>query len=120
MNRYELKGQWYTTSELSEMSGIREHTIRDRIRRGYSPDEAVKIVATNDSVREFGEASCYEDWIGVPMNNLYEIYWKWAMSNGYSPTSKQGFSRHLRQLYPMLKTVPTRREDGCYRIIRLR
>ena len=120
MNRYEVKGQWYTITELSEMSGILPHTLRDRLRRGYSVEEALKITATNDTVLEFGRASHWEDWLGMPISDLYEIYWRWVVSSGMQPIPKQVFSRHLMQMYPMLKTVPTKRGDRCYRIIRLR
>lgn len=120
MNRYELKGQWYTVNELSEMSGILPHTLRDRLRRGYSVEEAIKPLATNDSVKEFCEASHWEDWIGMSISYLYEIYWKWVVSHSGTPTTKQGFSRHLMQMYPMLKTVPTKQDGGYARIIRMR
>ena len=120
MAKHFLNGSWYTPAELSEMSGIKCHTIRDRLRRGYSVEEAIKIVSTQDSVKEFGEASYYPDWVGMSMNALHEIYWSWCISNGYTPLQKQGFSRQLLAMYPMLKTVPTKREDRCYRIIRLR
>lgn len=120
MARYELNGNWYTPNELSEISGIPAHTIRDRLRRGYSVEEAVKLVATQDSVKEFTESSWYEDWIGMSMNDLHEIYWKWCVSHGYTPIQKQGFSRQLLGMYPMLKTVPTKKGDKCFRIIRLR
>ena len=120
MARYELKGLWYTPNQLSELSGIPAHTIRDRLRRGYSVEEAVKMVATQDSVKEFSESSWYEDWIGMSINDLHEIYWKWCVSHGYTPIQKQGFSRQLLGMYPMLKTIPTKKGDRCLRIIRMR
>ena len=120
MARHLYRGNWYTPIELSEMSGIPAHTIRDRLRRGFSVEEAVKMVATKESVKEFSAASLWEDWIGMPMSDLYKIYWKWCVSHGYTPLQIQGFSRQLMSMYPMLKTVPTRRMDGCYRIIRMR
>ena len=120
MARYELNGKWYTPDELSEISGIKAHTIRDRLRRGYSVEEAVRVAATLDSVKEFGESSWYEDWIGMPVDDLHKIYWKWCIEHGYSPIQKQGFSRQLMGIYPMLKTVPTKRGDKCSRIIRMR
>ena len=120
MARYELKGKWYTPKELAELSGVLPHTIRDRLRRGYSVEEAIKITPTQDSVKEFSDASFYEDWIGMSINDLYEIYWKWCIQNGYTAIQKQGFSRQLLSMYPMLKTVPTKRGDKCFRIIRLR
>lgn len=118
--KYHFNDNFYTINELSEMSGLLPHTIRDRLRRGYSVEEAVKVTATNESVKEFGEASLWKDWIGMSISDLYDIYWKWAVSNGYSPTSKQGFSRHLMQMHPMLKTVPTKRGERYSRIIRMR
>ena len=120
MARYELNGKWYTPNELSEICGIPAHTIRDRLRRGYPVEEAVKVIATQNSVREFAESSWYEDWIGMSINDLHEIYWKWCVSHEYTPVSKQGFSRQLLGMYPMLKTVPTKKGDKCFRIIRLR
>ena len=79
MKRYYLKNHWYTVNELSEMSGVQPHTLRDRLRRGYSVEEAVSLAPTATSVKEFCEASWYEDWIGMSINDLYEIYWKWCI-----------------------------------------
>lgn len=118
--RYELNGAWYTPNELSEMSGVKPHTIRDRLRRGYTVEEAIKVVATQDSVRAFCEASLWEDWVGMSINDLFEIYWRWCIQNGYTALQKQGFSRQVMSMHPMLKTVPTKRGDRCMRIIRLR
>jgi hypothetical protein len=120
MARYELKGKWYSPNELSEMSGIPAHTIRDRLRRGYPVEEAVKVVATQESVREFSESSWYKDWIGMSTNDLHKIYWKWCISHGHTPLTIQGFTRQLMSMHPMLKTVPSRIEDKYCRVIRLR
>lgn len=120
MAKYEYKGSWYTPNELSEISGVKAHTIRDRLRRGYSVEEAIKVVATQDSVKEFGAASSWEDWIGMSISDLFQIYWRWSISNGYSPLQLQGFSRQLMGMYPMLKIIPTKRNDKYYRIIRMR
>lgn len=120
--KYELNGQWYTPNELSEISGIPPHTIRDRLRRGYSVEETVKMMPIRDSIRAFSEASWYEDWIGMSINALYEIYYRWCISTGYEyiEVSKQGFSRQLLSMYPNLKIVPTKKGDKCQRIIRRR
>ena len=118
--RYELHGHWYTPNELSEISGISPHTIRDRLRRGYTVEEAIKDIPTQDSIKEFCEASYYQDWIGMSINDLHKIYWKWSVSSGYTPISKQGFSRQLMKIYPMLKTVPTKQGNVYHRIIRMR
>ena len=120
MAKYEFKGHWYTPNELSEMSGIPAHTIRDRLRRGYSSEEAIKVTAIHDSVKEFCAASLWEDWIGMPMSDLFETYWRWSIQHGYSTLQVQGFSRQLLSMYPMLKTVPTKKGNKCQRIIRMR
>lgn len=118
--KYAINGRWYTVKELSDLSGIMCHTIRDRLRRGYSIEEAIKVSPVHQSVRDFCDASWYEDWIGMSINDLYEIFWKWCISNGYNTVSKQCFSRQLFSMFPQLKTIPTQRSDGCHRIIRLR
>jgi hypothetical protein len=118
--RYELNGNWYTPNELSDKSGIPAHTIRDRLRRGFSVEEAVQVSPVHNSVRAFCEASWYEDWIGMSTSDLYKIYWKWCISNGYSSIPIQGFSRQLLSMYPMLKVVPIRKDGKCYRMLRLR
>ena len=69
--RYEYDGSWYTPNELSEMSGIPAHTIRDRLRRGYSVEEAIKPIATQESVKEFCESSYWKDWIGVSKTDTH-------------------------------------------------
>lgn len=120
MAKYELNGKWYTPTQLSDISGIPAHTIRDRLRRGYSVEEVIKLSALHDSVNEFNNASYYHDWIGMSINDLHEIYWKWCIQHGYTALQKQGFSRQIMSMYPMLKTVPTKKGNKCYRIIRMR
>jgi hypothetical protein len=120
MKYYELNGDMVTISELSEMSGIAPATIRDRLRRGYSVEQAIKEAATSDSVEAFCNASYYMDWVGMPVSYLYEIYWKWCIEHGYKALQIQGFSRQLLGLYPTLKTVPTKKKDKCYRVVRLK
>ena len=120
MRKYEYKGQLYTVNELSEMSGIAPANIRYRLRCGYPIDEAIKAVATNESVREFVGASYWEDWVGMPISGLFEIYWGWCIQNGYTPLHIQAFSRQLFAMYPNLKTVPIKTRNGCHRVIRER
>lgn len=120
MNRYELNGSLYTPNQLAELSGIPPHTIRDRLRRGYSVEEAIKLIPTHDSVKEFCNASHWEDWVGMTIDNLYNVYWQWSIRNGYSTLQKQGFSRQLFSMYPMLYTVPTKKAHKSVRYIRLR
>lgn len=120
MQRYAYRGQLLTIKELSEMSGVQAHTLRDRLRRGFTVEQAVRPTPVHESVEQFCEHSWYPDWIGMSINDLYEIYWRWCNSNGYTATTKQGFSRQINTIYPQLKTVPTANASGCNRIIRLR
>lgn len=120
MNRYCLNDCWYTPNELAEISGLDAHTLRDRIRRGYSVEEAIKPMPMHTSVREFADASYWEDWIGMSISDLHTIYWKWCVSHELSPISKQGFSRQLMTMYPQLKIVPIKRAGRCHRVIRLK
>lgn len=120
MNHYNYKGEPHTVKQLSELSGIPAATIRDRIRRGYSVEQAVRLSPANDSVQEFCEASLWEDWLNQSIGEVHTIYYKWCLSHDYSPLSVQGFSRHLMCINPWLKTVPTRRGNKCHRIIRVK
>ena len=118
MKFYELNGSYHTINSLSEMSDIPPQTIRARLRQGYSVEEAISLIPTHESVKEFCGASWYQDWVGTSISDLYKIYWKWCIQQGYSPITKQGFSRQVFSIYPNLKTVPTRRGDKYYRVIR--
>lgn len=120
MNVYEYKGIHYTVTELSEMSGVAPATIRDRLRRGYPIEQAITPNPLDESVIMFNEASWYKDWIGMSTSYLYEIYYKWCVSYGYTPINIKGFTRQIMRLYPNLKTVPTRKKHMCMRIIRER
>ena len=118
--KYEYNRNHYTINELSDMSGIPPHTIRDRLRRGYTTEESIKQVPTQESIKEFCEASYWKDWIGMTNSYLYEIYWKWCVSNGYTPLSKQGFTRQILSMHPMLKVIPSKVGEKYQRVIRLR
>lgn len=118
MHRYTYRDQLLTIKELSEMSGVQAHTLRDRLRRGFTVEQAVKPLPIHESVEQFCEHSWYPDWIGTSIDSLYGIYWKWCSANGYTATSKQGFSRQINTIYPQLKTVPTANANGSQRIIR--
>lgn len=120
MSKLLYNDDWYTIKELSEMSGIKEPTLRDRLRRGYPVHIAVKPIPMYESVEDFCESSCYEDWIGMSISDLYTIYWNWCVSHEYHPTSKQGFSRQIMLVYPMLKIVPIKIKGKCHRLIRVR
>lgn len=119
VNYYDYRGKRYTAVQLSEMSGIPSATIRDRVRRGYSVDEAVKMSASHDSLQAFGDASYWDDWIGRSTSELYDVYWKWCVKHGYKPLQHKGFTRQLLTTYPMLKVIPTKTKNGYKRIIRL-
>ena len=116
--RHEFRGKFYTIKELSDLSGLAPATLRDRLRRGYSVEQAVRPKLVDESVEQFCEASWWEDWIDMPISALHKIYWKWCVSHGYTPLPTQPFSRHLMSLNPQIKTVPSRVSGICQRVIR--
>lgn len=120
--RYLYKGSLHSVQDLERLSGIDSATIRDRLRRGYSVEAAVKHELVHESIEQFNQASWYEDWIGMSTTYLYQIYWNWCVSSGgYTPVSQISFTRQLMKMYPNLKTVPNRDRDGkCSRVIRER
>ena len=120
MIRLTYKDSVYTIQELSEMSGIEPATLRNRLRRGYTAEEAVRPIPVADSVKEFCEASHWYDWLGMSTSYLHEIYWKWCIQHGYNPLQIKGFTRQVMGMYPNLKTVPTKTDNGSCRIIRER
>ena len=120
MKFYELKGSYYTINDLAEMSDIAPQTLRARLRQGYSVEEAVSLIPVHESVKEFCAASLYTDWLGMSISDLHKIYWKWCVSHEYTPLSKQGFSRQVMSIYPVLKIVPSKCGDSYCRIIRMR
>ena len=89
MNRYVYKDRMWTVNELSDISGIAPATIRDRLRRGYTVDEAIQITPTIESVKEFTHASWWKDWIGMETVYLQKIYWNWCIEEGYEPINQQ-------------------------------
>lgn len=121
MNKYMYKGREVTINDLAEISGIAHATIRDRLRKGYSVEQAVMVVPIDESVSEFCKASWYEDWIGKSTTDVYNIYWKWCIDEEYNVTSLRPFTRQIMKLYPNLKVVPTKHRSGkCSRVIRER
>ena len=120
MRFYEYEGGMYTINDLAEMSGVEAATIRARLRKGHSVEDAVRSHVMDSGVKAFCEASWYRDWIGMSTAYLHKIYWKWCMEHGYAPLHVKGFTRYLMQMYPNLKTVPTRQSTGCCRVIRER
>ena len=120
MNRYFYNDAFYTPKELSDISGIPAHTIRDRLRRGYSVDQAVSESPVFPSVLDFCNASYYDDWIDHSVNYVYGIYWNWCNANQYPHQDIRCFTRQIMEIYPMLKVIPCKKDGKCVRMIRER
>lgn len=109
MKKIFYDGQWFNLSELAEYSGIKYTTLCNRLRRGYTVEDAVHSDArVPDSVKEFMLASHPPDWDGMNNEELYKIYFNWCMKNGFTKESKIYFLRSLRQLLPSMRIVTTR------------
>lgn len=115
------KNNVHTINELSDMSGIPTATLRDRLRRGYTIEEAMSPHPIFNSVKQFCDESWYEDWIDTSTTQLYNVYWEWCIRNEYTPIHCKGFTRQVMKLYPNLKVIPMKDRDGKYhRMIRLK
>lgn len=119
MNRYEYKGVMYTINELSELSGIKPATIRQRLRSGYDLTNALKEKPIHTSVELFSEASWWMDWEGQSIDKLYQIYCNWCDKNFYNIVPKQTFGKEIQLLYPIY-TVPNFNKGTYTRVIRFR
>lgn len=119
MNIYNYKGVEYTIKELSEMSGIQPHTLRQRLRNGYDLVNALKQKPIHTSVEVFCEDSWYRDWESLTIDEVYQIYCNWCDKNDYNITPKQTFGKEIQMLYPIY-TVPTFNKGSYMRVIRLR
>lgn len=119
MLKLDYKGNTMTVNELSEISGIKPATIRSRLRKGYSVEQAVQISPIHDSVIHFCEVSWYQDWIDTPMCELYQLYYEYCINYDYEPLYIQNFSMQVMKMYPQLRVVSKRldRDGKCMRVI---
>lgn len=109
MRFYEYRGQMYNARELSDLCGVNYKTLVDRLRRGYSVEEAVADQPrVPDSVIEFELASHPPDWDGMVNEELYRIYHEWCVNNDYVPENSIHFTRSIKRLLPNIRIVPTR------------
>lgn len=115
------KGQTYSVKELADLSGIKYTTLCERLKRGYTVDEAVSDnTRIPESVREFVDHSDEHDWDGLTNEKLHAIYWKWCKNNEYTPESIVHFIRCVRQLIPNMRVVTSRvKENGTVNYKRL-
>lgn len=91
------------------MSGVKYTTLCERLKRGYSAEEAIAFhPRIPPSVIEFDDASDYEDWDGMTSEELYKIYRQWCIKHEYAPESNVHFTRSIKQVHPNIRVVPTR------------
>lgn len=108
---YDYRGGKHTIEELSAMSGYSTKQLRNRLYRGFSIEQAMREVPMHDSVVAFDEASYWGDWIGMAIEDLYQIYWKWCVNNDWHPVTKRQLSSELLPRYG-LQTVSMATPDG--------
>lgn len=126
MKNFLYKDELYSGKELAAKCGIKYTTFMERIKRGYTVEEAVQTdYKIPDSIKAFDDASNYFDWNGMTNAELYDIYRKWCMKEDhkYPVESDVHFGRSIRLLHPNIRIVPTRlkRLDGIVykRVIRV-
>ena len=58
------------------------------------------------SIDKFIEASDWNDWVDQYTQDVYLIYWRWCLKEGFEPESKVMFMRRVLEEYPDLKSIP--------------
>lgn len=109
MKNYVYKGKYYNIHELSELSGVKYSTLCERLKNGYSVEEAVALdTRIPDSILEFDSASDYKDWDGMINEELYGDYRQWCSNNDFfqnrtstSPNVSSGFIRTFELSRPV-------------------
>lgn len=109
MRHFNYNGQTFTLRELSEFTGIKYTTLSERLKRGYTLEEAIADgCKVPESITEFVNASYPKDWHGLENSELYQIYSKWCSNNGYQKEAMIHFMRMLKRVVPNLRIVQTR------------
>lgn len=109
MKFYEYRNQLYTMRELADLTGVNYTTMVERLKRGYTVEEAVADEPrVPDSINAFVEASYPPDWDGMVNADLYKAYAKWCDRNDYRAESNVQFARCVKKVIPTLRTVPSR------------
>lgn len=99
----------FNLRELSEFCGVNYTTLCNRLRRGYSIEEAVAYdQRVPASVSRFLYESHPPDWDGMTNEAVYKIYFNWCIKNNYPIESKIHFIRTLKQCLPNMRVVTTR------------
>lgn len=122
MKQYLYNGQLYSGKELAELSGVKYTTLMERIKRGYSVEEAIADgTRVPESILVFCDEYDPADWNGLENGQLYMTYRAWCIENNYIPETQVHFSRSLkRQLGERYHIVPTRvTTDGVIKYKRL-
>lgn len=124
MKYYQYKGETYNIRELSDLSGVNYTTICERLKRGYTVEEALSDgYKIPESVEEFFHASHPPDWDRMTTDHLFDIYATWCRRHDYEVESKVHFVRSIKRCVPLLKVIPSRvrTSDGVKycRIIRV-
>lgn len=103
------KDQIYNARELADLTGVKYTTLIERLKRGYTVEEAVEYNARiPESIMEFDAASDLQDWDGITTDDLYSIYWKWCNNNHLPKESKVHFVRSIKKLHPEIRVAPAR------------
>lgn len=109
MKYYEYRNQLLTMRELADLTGVNYTTLVERLKRGYTVEEAVADEQrVPESVHEFVDASYPPDWDGLVNEELYKTYTQWCDRNDYEAESNVHFTRCIKRLIPTLRVVPTR------------
>lgn len=111
MKNLVYKNQVYNAKELSDLTGIKYGTLCDRLRRGYTVEEAIADQQRiPESIIEFVQASHPPDWEGHVNEEIYFQYMRWCENHEpkFEYESIVHFMRSLKKAVPTLRVVPSR------------
>lgn len=101
MKYYEYGDGMTTIQELSNKYGIKYTTLVERLKRGYTVEEAIAGERMPESVKQFVDNSYPPDWNGLLNEDLYKRYVEWCDKHDFERESQVHFSRCLKKLVPM-------------------
>ena len=94
-----FNGHAYNVRQLADQAGLPYNTIWNRLKNGYTPEEAMRQPLIANSVLEFIEADDPSSWDGETTFDVWERYERWCYKEdvGYLPLTFQTFVRQIRQ-----------------------
>lgn len=109
MKKLLYKGNLYTGKELADFTGVKYTTLMERLRRGYTVEEAVadesRIPA---SVQAFVDEYDVMSLNGQTCKEVFNTYRCFCVIHHLIPETQVHFGKSIKRLLPNFRMVPTR------------